>query len=115
MATLDNDVKEKPTPLPKRFQESSEPTHLPKRFQESMEPSVPSSARKNSRLRLGRKRNSEWVFRPLRLKFKVKQLEQLYKYSVYRQKQALLLGACMLMVGLCLLILLTFVGSQKVS
>lgn len=76
--------------------------------------SAPSKAEDDSRNRLGRKKNSEWVFRPLKLKFKVKELEHLYNNAVYRQRQALLLGACVLMAGLSLLILLVYLGKQKV-
>ena len=64
---------------------------------------------------LGRKKDSEWVFRPLKLKFKVKELEHLYNNAVYRQRQALLLGACVLMTLLSLLILLVYLGRRKVQ
>ncbi len=67
-----------------------------------------------SKTRLGRKRNSEWVFKPLRLKFKVLELEQLYKNYVYRQQQSLLFEACVLMVLLSILVLLVFLGNEKV-
>ena len=69
---------------------------------------------KSSRDRLGRKKDSEWVFRPLKLKFKVKELEHLYNNAVYRQRQSLLLGACVLMVVLSLLVLFVYLGRQKV-
>ena len=62
-----------------------------------------------------RRRRSEWVFRPLRVKFKVKELEALYKNSVYRQKQSLLLSACVLMSLLSFLLILTYLGAKKVS
>ena len=62
-----------------------------------------------------RRRKSEWVFRPLRVKFKVKEIEGLYKNSVFRQKQALLLSACVLMFILSLLTVLTYLGNRKVS
>ena len=94
---------------------------IPKRFQADRTPSSLSAlgAQPNSssagRTWWGRKRDSEWVFRPLRLKFKVKELEQLYKNAVYRQQQTLLIWACVLMVGLSLLVLLTFLGTQSVS
>lgn len=67
-----------------------------------------------SKTRLGRKRNSEWVFKPLRLKFKVTELEELYKSYVYRQQQSLLFEACLLMVFLSVLVLLVFLGNEKV-
>ena len=62
-----------------------------------------------------RRRRSEWVFRPLRVKFKVKEIEELYKNSVFRQKQALLLSACVLMFVLSFLTVLTYLATQKVS
>ena len=75
-----------------------------------------SASESSSRNRLGRKKDSEWVFRPLKLKFKfkVKELEHLYNNAVYRQRQALLLGACVLMAILSLLLLLVYLGRQKV-
>ena len=66
------------------------------------------------RNRLGRKRDSEWVFKPLKLKFKVKELEHLYNSAVYRQRQALLLGACILISILSLIILVVYLAEQKV-
>ena len=60
------------------------------------------------------KRDSEWVFRPLRLKFKVKELELLYKNYVYRQQQSLLFKACMLLVFLTALVLVVFLARGKV-
>lgn len=64
--------------------------------------------------RFGRKRDSEWVFRPLRLKFRVKELEQLYKNSVYRQQQSLLYSVCVLMAFISLIALIVFLGERKV-
>ena len=61
-----------------------------------------------------RRKRSEWVFRPLRVKFKVKELEELYKSSVFRQKQSLLLSACLLMAFISFLIVLTYLGKRKV-
>ena len=66
------------------------------------------------RTMLGRKKDSEWVFKPLKLKFKVKELEQLYNSSVYRQRQGLLLGACVLIAFQSLLILIIYLAEQKV-
>ena len=62
-----------------------------------------------------RRRRSEWVFRPLRVKFKVKELEELYKNFVFRQKQFLLFSACVLMAFLSFLFVLTYLGGEKVS
>lgn len=90
------------SPLPKTFQEQSI-------FPES--PVVESGSRK----RIGRKKDSEWVFRPLKLKFKVKELEHLYNNAVYRQRQSLLLGACVLMSILSVLVLLVYLIKAKVS
>lgn len=81
---------------------------LPKMFGGSLSDS-------GSRLRLGRKKDSEWVFRPLKLKFKVKELEHLYNNAVYRQRQALLLGACVLMSILSVLVLIVYLGRKKVG
>lgn len=61
-----------------------------------------------------RRKRSEWVFRPLRVKFKVKELEELYKSSVFRQKQSLLLSACLLMAFISFLFILTYLGQEKV-
>ena len=62
----------------------------------------------------GRKKNSEWVFRPLRLKFKVKELEELYKNAVYRQQQWLLMCSCFVMVFVSFLGLIAFLASGSV-
>lgn len=62
----------------------------------------------------GRRKRSEWVFRPLRVKFKVKELEELYQNSVFRQKQSLLLSACGLMAFISFLFVLTYLGKEKV-
>lgn len=75
----------------------------------SLEPSG-----KTRKLVLGRKRNSEWVFRPLRVKFRVKELEQLYKIAVYRQQQNLLFSVCVLIAIISLIDLLEFLGNRKV-
>ena len=83
-------------------------------FQQSMSPGD-SVSDSSSRTKLGRKKDSEWVFRPLKVKFKVKELEHLYNNAVYRQRQALLLEACILMAALSLLILLVYLGSTKVG
>ncbi len=62
----------------------------------------------------GRRKDSEWVFRPLRLKFKVKQLEELYKNAVYRQQQSLLIFSCVIMMTVSLLALVSFLASGSV-
>jgi len=64
---------------------------------------------------LGRKKDSEFVFRPLKLKFRVKELEDLYNSYVYRQRQKLLLIACFLVFLLSLFILVYYFASRKVS
>ena len=66
------------------------------------------------RTRLGRKRNSEWVFRPLKLKFKVKELEELYRNYVYRQQQNLLFTACLILVALSIMVIMAFLINAKV-
>ena len=86
---------------------------LPKSFQPAVHPTSAVSE-SSSRKRLGGKKDSEWVFRPLKLKFKVKELEHLYNNAVYRQRQALLLGACVLMTILSLLIFVVYLIGQKV-
>ena len=63
---------------------------------------------------LGRKRNSEWVFKPLKLKFKVKELEELYRNYVYRQQQNLLFTACLILVALSVMVILAFLINAKV-
>ena len=68
----------------------------------------------NDRTILGRKRNSEWVFRPLKLKFKVKELEELYRNYVYKQQQNLLFTACLILVALSLMVVLSFLINGKV-
>ena len=77
-------------------------------------PTEGSVSENSTRNRLGRKKDSEWVFKPLKLKFKVKELEHLYNNAVYRQRQSLLLGACVLMAFLSLLLLLVYFGKEKV-
>lgn len=86
----------------------SEASTTPKTF-------LPIGAESGSRKRLGRRKDSEWVFRPLKLKFKVKELEHLYNNAVYRQRQALLLGACGLMSILSVLLLIVYLGRKKVG
>lgn len=92
----------------------SEGSPLSKTFQQAVLPGG-SVSESGSRNRLGRKKDSEWVFRPLKLKFKVKELEHLYNNAVYRQRQALLLGACVLMSILSLLVLVVYLGTGKVG
>ena len=62
-----------------------------------------------------RRRESEWVFRPLKLKFKVKELEELYKNYVYRQQQSLVCMACLIMMFLSVLVVIFFFANAKVS
>ena len=66
------------------------------------------------RSRLGSKRDSEWVFRPLKLKFKVKELEELYRNYVYRQQQSLVFTACLIMVALSVMLVISFLANTKV-
>ena len=58
-----------------------------------------------------------WEIRPkaLKVKFKVKELERLYKNSVFRSKQSLLFWASVLMAILSFLTILTYLGQEKVS
>ena len=65
--------------------------------------------------RLGSKRDSEWVFRPLKLKFKVKELEELYRNYVYRQQQSLVFTACLIMVALSVMLVISFLANTKVQ
>ena len=90
---------------------ASDLSPLPNSFQQSPGESTSSA---NSRNKLDRKKDSEWVFRPLKLKFKVKELEHLYNNAVYRQRQALLLGACFLMALLSFLVFLVYFAGRKV-
>lgn len=64
---------------------------------------------------LGRKKSSEFVFRPLKLKFKVKELEQLYNSYLYRQRQKLLLQSCILVTLLSLILLVVYLAEEKVG
>lgn len=64
--------------------------------------------------RLFKKRDSEWVFRPLKLKFKVKELEELYRNYVYRQQQSLVCTACLIMVFLSVMVSIFFFANLKV-
>ena len=64
---------------------------------------------------LGRRRDSEWVFRPLKLKFKVKELEELYRGYVYRQQQSLVFTACLIMVALSFIVVISFLVNTKVG
>lgn len=88
--------------------------HLPKSLHQFV-PQGGSVPEDGSRTRLGRKKDSEWVFRPLKLKFKVKELEHLYNNAVYRQRQALLLNASVIMAVHSVLVLLVYLGKQKVG
>ena len=71
-------------------------------------------ALRQQRSRLGSKRDSEWVFRPLKLKFKVKELEELYRNYVYRQQQSLVFTACLIMVALSVMLVISFLANTKV-
>ena len=62
-----------------------------------------------------KKRDSEWVFRPLKLKFKVKELEELYRSYVYRQQQSLLCTACLIMMFLSAMVVIFFFANTKVN
>lgn len=72
------------------------------------------SSRTRTKYRLKGKKYSEWVFRPLKMKFKVKELEHLYDSAVYWQRQGLLLGANIIMAAHSLLVLLVSLGKKKV-
>ena len=63
----------------------------------------------------GKKRNSAWVFRPLKLKFRVKELEELYKKYVFRQHQFLLFTVCVVLVIVSLLQIVIYLSSRKVK
>lgn len=78
------------------------------------QPSPSDGVVEDVRSRLGGKKKSEWVFKPLRLKFRIKELEELYDSAVYRQRQALLIKVCILMATLSLLTLLVYLGQEKV-
>lgn len=60
------------------------------------------------------RKESEWALRPLKIKFRQKDLERLYKNFIYRQEQTLLLYACVLMIIMALAVLLTFLAEEKV-
>lgn len=62
----------------------------------------------------GKKRVSEWVFRPLKLKFRVKELEELYKKYVFRQHQFLLFIVCVVLVIVSLMEIVMYLVSRKV-
>lgn len=80
----------------------------------SAPPSLPFPARSQQRRHVWRRRESEWVFRPLKLKFKVKELEELYKNYVYRQQQSLVCMACLIMMFLSVLVFIFFFANSKV-
>lgn len=61
-----------------------------------------------------KRKDSEWVFRPLKLKFKVKELEELYRNYVYRQQLSLVFTACVIMVVLSLIVVISFFVNTKV-
>lgn len=63
----------------------------------------------------GKRKSSEWAFRPLKIKFKMKEFEKIYDRSVFRQQQQLLIYVCGLMVIIAMLILIIFLGKQKVG
>ena len=62
----------------------------------------------------GTRKSSEWAIRPLKVKFKIKELEKIYKRSVYRQQQQLLIFVCILEVFISILVFLVFLGRRKV-
>lgn len=93
---------------------------LPKMFREAEPPSPTGvSASEDGgggrrRTLLWKKRHSEWAFRPLKLKFKVKELESLYKNYIYKQQQSLLFSACMLLGILAILVFIGFLSRRRV-
>ena len=62
----------------------------------------------------GRK-SSEWAFRPLKIKFKMKEFEKIYDRYVYRQQQQLLIFVSCLLSLIALITLFVFLGEEKVS
>lgn len=78
----------------------------------SLLPLTPEPSSDNQRH--GRRRDSEWVFRPLKLKFKVKELEELYRTYVYRQQLSLVFTACSIMVALSVIVFISFLVNTKV-
>ena len=59
---------------------------------------------------------SEWSFRPLKIKFKEKELEKIYTRSVYRQQQQLLLILCGLNVVIAVfMVCFVFLAKTKVN
>ena len=83
-------------------------------FTPDLSPPDPIRLTHQQRGRLGSKRDSEWVFRPLKLKFKVKELEELYRNYVYRQQQSLVFTACLIMVALSVMLVISFLANTKV-
>ncbi|XP_019850469.1 PREDICTED: adenylate cyclase type 2-like [Amphimedon queenslandica] len=62
----------------------------------------------------GRK-SSEWAFRPLKIKFKMKEFEKIYDRYVYRQQQQLLIFVSCLLSLIALITLFVFLGEEKYS
>ena len=95
------------------FQE--EPPKLPKSRNKSL--TSMSSAHEDDEImprRLSRNRTSEWAIRPLRVKFKTKELEDIYDRSVYRQQQELLIKACILVILVGITSVIVYLGKTKV-
>ena len=61
----------------------------------------------------GRK-SSEWAFRPLKIKFKMKEFEKIYDRYVYRQQQQLIIFVSCLLSLIALVTLAVFLGEEKV-
>ena len=62
-----------------------------------------------------RKRNpSEWAVLPLKVKFRIKELEKIYDRSVYRYQQELLIKACFLVIFVSIVSVCVFLGKEKV-
>lgn len=57
---------------------------------------------------------SEWAVLPLKVKFKIKELEKIYDRSVYRYRQELLIKACFLAIFVTIISLCVFLGKEKV-
>ncbi len=90
-------------------------SHKPRKSMSSMS-SIHEEEEDEAPKRYNRKRNaSEWAVLPLKVKFRIKELENIYDRSVYRYQQELLLKACLLVVFVSIATVCVFLGKEKVQ
>lgn len=90
-------------------------TERPSIFEERKSVSTLGSFQEDDENKKDGRKTSGWAFRPLKIKFKEKELEKIYKRSVYRQHQELILTLCALNVVIAMFMTcFVFLAKEKV-